>query len=42
MDLPDFYLTGDDYSHRFESEEKERFLDLIQACQLGKMTHTLT
>jgi hypothetical protein len=30
MDLPDFYLTGDDYRYRFEPEARQRFIDLIR------------
>jgi len=30
LDLPDFYFTGDDYRYRFESEAKQRFLDLLR------------
>ena len=30
LDLPDFYFTGDDYKYRFESEAKQRFLDLLR------------
>ena len=30
LDLPDFYFTGDDYRYRFESEVKQRFLDLLR------------
>jgi hypothetical protein len=30
LDLPDFYFTGDDYRYRFETEAKERFLDLVR------------
>jgi CRISPR-associated protein Cas1 len=30
LDLPDFYFTGDDYRYRFDSEAKQRFLDLLR------------
>jgi CRISPR-associated protein Cas1 len=30
LDLPDFYFTGDDYRYRFQSEAKQRFLDLLR------------
>jgi CRISPR-associated protein Cas1 len=30
LDLPDFYFTGDDYRYRFETEARERFLDLLR------------
>jgi len=30
LDLPDFYFIGDDYRYRFESEAKQRFLDLLR------------
>jgi CRISPR-associated protein Cas1 len=30
LDLKDFYFTGDDYHYRFESEAKQRFIDLIR------------
>jgi len=30
LDLPDFYFTGDDYRFRFETEAKQRFLNLLR------------
>jgi CRISPR-associated protein Cas1 len=30
LDLPDFYFTGDDYRYRFETEAKQRFLELLR------------
>jgi len=30
LDLRDFYSTSDDYRYRFESEAKQRFLDLLR------------
>ena len=30
LDLPDFYFAGDDYRYRFETEAKQRFLDLLR------------
>jgi CRISPR-associated protein Cas1 len=30
LDLPYFYFTGDDYRYRFETEAKQRFLDLFR------------
>ena len=30
LDLPDFYFTGDDYRYRFDTEAKQRFLDLLR------------
>jgi CRISPR-associated protein Cas1 len=30
LDLPDFYFTGDDYRYRFDSEAKQRFLELLR------------
>jgi hypothetical protein len=30
LDLPNFYFTGDDYRYRFDSEAKQRFLDLLR------------
>jgi len=30
VDLPDFYFVGDDYRYRFETEAKQRFLDLLR------------
>jgi len=30
LDLPDFYVTGDDYWFRFDAEAKQRFIDLIR------------
>jgi len=30
LDLPNFYFTGDDYRYRFETEAKQRFLNLLR------------
>lgn len=30
LQLRDFYFTGDDYRYRFESEAKQRFIDVIR------------
>jgi CRISPR-associated protein Cas1 len=30
LDLPDFYFTGNDYRYRFDSEAKQRFLNLLR------------
>jgi CRISPR-associated protein Cas1 len=30
LKLPDFYFTGDDYRYRFESETRQRFIELIR------------
>ena len=30
LDLPDFYLTGDDYRYRFQPEAKQQSLDLLR------------
>jgi CRISPR-associated protein Cas1 len=30
LDLPDFYVTGDDYRFRFEPEAKQRFIDALR------------
>ncbi len=30
LGLHDFYFTGDDYRYRFETEAKQRFIDLIR------------
>jgi CRISPR-associated protein Cas1 len=30
LDLPDFYVTGDDYRYRFDAEAKERFINMIR------------
>jgi CRISPR-associated protein Cas1 len=30
LDLRDFYFTGDDYRYRFESDAKQRFIDLMR------------
>jgi CRISPR-associated protein Cas1 len=30
LDLPEFYFTGDDYRYRFDSNAKQRFVDLIR------------
>jgi hypothetical protein len=30
LDIPNFYFTGDDYRYRFETEARERFLDLLR------------
>ena len=30
LDVPNFYFTGDDYRYRFESDAKQRFIDLIR------------
>jgi hypothetical protein len=30
LDLPDFFFTGDEYRYRFETEAKQRFLDLLR------------
>jgi CRISPR-associated protein Cas1 len=30
LELRDFYFTGDNYRYRFESDAKQRFIDLIR------------
>ena len=30
LTLRDFYFTGDDYCYRFETEAKQRFIDLLR------------
>ena len=30
LDLPDFYFTGDDYRYRFDTEARQRFLDVLR------------